>query len=184
MSDVIADVLSGHVTSLRMVTTMDAADIIALRNDPHINGNLSSTRPITLQQQVNWIEANNKRNDNYYWMIVSQDGKVTGTISLYEIADKGAEFGRYICLNPINSVEAELILLDFAFNKIGLERVYCRTVIENTKVWKQHSKLGFIDKGIEDNKDINRTLKVQEIRREQYLGNDYSSFANMLKRFA
>lgn len=177
------NMIHGHVTDLKKVSIDDAPDIINLRNNPQINRYLSSTAEITLDQQVGWMKNNAQKEDNYYWKIVSKDEKTVGTISLYEIKNGRAEFGRYICLNPINAIESEYMLLQFAFNEAGLEQVYCRTVVENTKVWKQHTRFGFEDTGIENNKELNQVLKVQQITRQQFNNYDYSALINIFKRF-
>ncbi|MCS7210752.1 MAG: GNAT family N-acetyltransferase, partial [Chloroherpetonaceae bacterium] len=99
--------IEGLKTNLVEVTEMDAEDIARLRSNPEINRFLSSQKPISVEEQVEWIRQNRKRGDNFYFKITDKQGAFKGTISLYNIKNHEAEFGRFIATNPINAVEAE-----------------------------------------------------------------------------
>ena len=173
----------GRKTNLVEITTDDAADIIRLRNDPKINKNLSSTRTTSVEEQKNWISKNISGNDGVYFKITDLDGQFYGTISLYSVVGNKAEFGRYICENSLLAIEAEYLLLKHGFERMQLDSIYCRTVAENIKVWKQHYKYGFRDTRTEENKETGRVLKVQELTRSAFEKFDYGFIFDLLNNF-
>ena len=171
--------ITGSATLLSEVTIEDSPRICELRNQN--NKYLSSTKQITIVEQEQWITNNVKLNDNYYFKVIELNNmKIVGTISLYDIKDGAAEFGRYICNRTLQAVESELLILKFAFEIISLDRVYCRTVEENKSVWNQHYKYGFKDLKLEyfEKKDV--YLKVQELTKEDYFKFDYSKIRKII----
>jgi hypothetical protein len=94
-----------------------------------------------------------------------------------------AEFGRYISVNSINAIEAEYLLLQFCFNVMHLDFVYCRTADKNIKVWKQHLSFGFKDVGFEYFQEKNLLLRRQALSRAEFLEFDYSKIVSLVSRF-
>ncbi len=175
--------LKGNKTLLFRVKEEDANDIIKLRNNPLISKYLSGDKEITLEDQINWIRNNNTILNDYYWKICNTNNEFCGTISLYNNNDGKAEFGRYICNHPIQAVEAELLVIRFAFQVCSLDEIFCRTVIENVKVWKQHYSFGFKDAGQENFRAKNFILKLQVLTREIFNQFDYSKIDKLIARF-
>lgn len=176
--------VKGIKTNLVEVSEVDSKSIIELRNNPSINRFLSSSKEITIEQQVEWIKRNRLASDSYYFKITDSAGNFFGTISLYSLESNQAEFGRFISKNPIHAVEAEYLIIRFGFEILNLKRIYCRTVIENKTVWNQHYKFGFKD--VQDvvlDQKSGFSLKVQEITKEIYLNFDYSSILRLISRF-
>lgn len=178
--------LIGEATILRQVNLEDALFISQLRSDSKIYKFLSSSSPISVKQQKQWLKNNVGSNDGYYFII--EDRKLlksVGTISIYnlDILEGKAELGRYISLNPINAIEAELLILQFCFNVFQLDTVYCRTADKNQKVWKQHLSFGFKDVGFEDFEGKNLLLRRQAITRMQFKDFDYSKITSLINRF-
>ena len=81
----------------------------------------------------------------YFKIVNKKTGEFCGTIALYDIEHGSAEFGRYICTSPLQSIEAEYLILKFGFDVCFLNNIYCRTVKANSYVWNQHYKYGFKD---------------------------------------
>jgi RimJ/RimL family protein N-acetyltransferase len=181
-----AILIKGDKTGLEEVAAEDAKNICMLRNSPAINKYLSSSEDVSIGQQKAWITQNLRKNDGHYCKIIDlQDNNFCGTASLYNVKNGEAEFGRYICTKPIQAIETELIILKLAFEEMKLRRVYCRTAVENTKVWKQHLRYGFRNAGEESfsNGTKNLTLNVQEITRDIYDSTDYSFISQIIKKF-
>jgi RimJ/RimL family protein N-acetyltransferase len=178
--------LMGEATVLRQVHLDDALFISQLRSEPSVYEFLSSSTSITLNQQKIWLEKYLKLNDGYYFIIENISlGKSVGTISIYDVnkLKGGAEFGRYISLNSINSIEAEYLLLQFCFNVMNLDTIYCRTADENSKVWKQHLSFGFQNDGIEEFKEKKILLRRQVLTKTEFLDFDYSKINSLINRF-
>lgn len=172
--------LSGILTKLVPVNLKDAKFICSLRNNPFNNKFLSSSKKINLNQQIKWLDENFKTKDLYF--IIKNKTNSIGTISLYNLNTVNGEFGRYICLNPLNALESVYLLLKHAFEILNLEYVYCKTVKENEKVWKQHIKFGFEFEGIEFNEGNCKEMIVQRITKEIYSNYDYNWLFDILKK--
>lgn len=178
--------LIGEATILRQVNLEDALFISQLRSDPKVYEFLSSSSPVTLEQQQQWLKKYFDSKDGFYFIIENPlFKKGVGTISIYDlnILKREAEFGRYISVNSINAIEAEYLLLQFCFNVMHLDSVYCRTADENIKVWKQHLSFGFKDVGFENFQEKNLLLKRQAITRSEFLEFDYSKIISLVSRF-
>lgn len=177
--------INGILTALIEIAEQDAADIINLRNNPEINRFLSSQNTTTLEQQIAWIKQNRIKEDNIYFKIIDlKTNTFKGTISLYDIKDGKAEFGRFIATHPIAAIEAEYLLLKFAFEHFGLNEVYCCTVKDNTKVWNQHTKFGFHIIGEDFDERIQSTRVIQNLQNNDYQSFDYENILKTIKRFA
>jgi RimJ/RimL family protein N-acetyltransferase len=177
--------IEGHVTILRTATSADAKDIIGLRNQSRINQYLSSSNSISLEEQINWMNDNAAKRDGFYFKIMDKkSNEFCGTVSIYQISNEmSGEFGRYICTKSIQAIEAELLLLRFAFDVMGLKSIYCRTAELNTKVWKQHYEFGFIDNGTELLEEKQFYLKKQLLTVEAYRKFNYFKIDSLISRF-
>lgn len=174
----------GILTGLKIVDEDDASDICNLRNNPKYNQFLSSSKTITIGCQKEWIRCNRIKKDNVYFKIIElQTNRTVGTISLYNCLDKEAEFGRYICEQTIQAIEAEYLILKFGFDILKLNRIFCKTIENNNHVWKQHYKFGFRDVGVGIEKINNIVFRVQEIRKIDFENFNYDHVISLLKRF-
>ncbi len=180
--------LIGKTTILRSICLEDSDFVSTLRSEPSIYQFLSSDGELTLQQQKDWLfKFLNKSNDFYFIIEDKRTNKRVGTISLYNlnIEERKAEFGRFICLNPVNAIESELMILNLAFKILMYDRVYCRTAEENLKVWNQHYKFGFSDLNFEFLDVIKKLkLRVQEISKDDYYSFDYQSIINLVNNIS
>jgi RimJ/RimL family protein N-acetyltransferase len=177
------ETISGIKTILKAIKISDALDICGLRNNEANNIYLSSQLQINVEQQEEWINEYLSRKDGEYFVIHNLDAKIVGTISLYNASNDSAEFGRYICNNPINAIESEFLLLKYGFESLNLNRIYCKTVFANTKVWNQHTKFGFINRGEELDMRINQNVVIQEISKAEFNTFDYSWIHKLISRF-
>lgn len=178
--------IKGTKTLLQEVAVEDAAAICALRNDERINKYLSTSRQVSLAEQEDWIRMNLARKDGVYFKIIdSTTGEFCGTASIYALSGDGADFGRYISTKALQAIEAEYLALKYAFEEMGLKRIFCRTSVENKKVWKQHLNYGFVDVGEEMLRaaDKELILKIQELSYEKFLATDYSFLQKLIQKF-
>ncbi|MCX6248472.1 MAG: GNAT family N-acetyltransferase [Bacteroidetes bacterium] len=175
--------IRGKHTALIKVQESDAADIINLRNRPEINRFLSSQKEIALDEQIAWIRQNTTKNDGIYFKIVNNNNELKGTVSLYDVDNYKAEFGRYICTNSLNAIEAEYLILKYAFEVVKLGRISCHVVEENTKVCAMHLRFGFTTLGTEFSKTLGRNFVVQEMDRNSFLKTDFTTILSLINKF-
>lgn len=169
------------------MTEEDAADVIKLRNDP-ANNKFLFQKPITVEQQVEWIRNNKNSDKAKNFTVTDIKGEFKGTISIYNIENGRGEFGRYIVTNPVNAIEAEYLLLRVCFEQLGMNAVYCQTNLLNKAVWGQHIKLGFKQTGTKEvvvgtAGEISVTAVIQEITVEDFRNFNYEKIIKLIKMF-
>jgi RimJ/RimL family protein N-acetyltransferase len=176
--------LVGRCAELEPLTVDDAEDVLSLRNDPEYNRHLSHPgTSIRVEDQRLWLKDHCEREDEANFKI-RLDGRFVGTISLYDIADGTAEFGRYLAKNPIASLEAELLLLQFGFEGLRLESIFCKTLEANQKVWRQHESFGFDNRGLVTHPELGVPLVHQVLTLEQYQRRPFGKILELIERFA
>jgi len=134
--------LEGQFIKLRSVLENDAEFILKLRLDCALNKYLNKVDN-DLEKQILWIKEQQKRENDFYFIIERKSGLPIGTISLYNIKELEGEFGRWVSIgNTVENVESVLLLHDFGFYKMNLDLIYSETVKENEKVLNFHKRFG------------------------------------------
>ena len=114
-------IIEGKYVNLRSVEEKDAAFTLSLRQDPQLTKYLPKLE-ITLEQQINWIKKQRTTEGDYYFVIENKEGKSIGVIGVYDVTDKCAETGRIAVIGTsFESIEAQLLSFDFAFDVLNLE---------------------------------------------------------------
>jgi RimJ/RimL family protein N-acetyltransferase len=161
----------GRSFAIRPVDTEDAEFILELRLDADLSRYLNPTSP-SLEHQQEWLQRYLERDGDYYFIIVDKfNGDCQGTIAIYDLSieTNTAEWGRWI-VRPGSTAAIESVLLMYAaaFDVLGLEAVYCRTVAENKRVVSFHASCGL--HMVDDKRTVNlrdRTFNVVEQRLER-----------------
>lgn len=136
--------LRGSRFGLRPVEPDDAAFIVQVRSgNPYIGKGAES-----LQAQMTWLERYFDRANDYYFVVHDLSSHERhGIAAIYHVdqAARSAEWGRWV-LRPgsIAAVESALLVYRCAFEKLSLESVYCRTVLENAQVASFHDSCGLV----------------------------------------
>lgn len=127
--------IAGVRYRLRPIERGDAGLIVSLRGDPERTRFL---HPIDLriEAQEEYLERYFTREGDYYFVIERGEREAEGLIALYNLdaGTRSVEIGRWV-LRPGSPAAVESILLAYrvAFDVLGLEEVFCRTVVENTQ---------------------------------------------------
>ncbi len=173
----------GENITLRPINLDDDSFVAELRSEKKVYQFLSSDSPISKEDQRNWIQSFLVNPSEFYFIIIeNKTNKKKGTISLYNINNQEAEFGRYISLDAVSAIEAELLILKHGFEILNLQKIYCRTADLNTKVWNQHLQFGFEDVGFEEHSTKKIQLRIQEITKLNFLSFDYSKIERLINR--
>ena len=138
-------IMEGYVFRLRPITDNDAAMVIELRSNSELNRFLHAISN-RIEDQLAWLARYYERGGDYYFVIERRtNGMPEGVIALYDIdlATSSGEWGRWI-LRPgsLAAVESAYLIYRTAFELLGLNSVYCRTVIDNGKVVSFHDSCG------------------------------------------
>ncbi len=137
--------LNGFAFGIRPVSLADAAEIVALRTDPRNGRYINETSPKVADQEA-WLQSYFERPNDWYFVIDRlTTGATEGLIGIYDrdCAANTAEWGRWIVRDgSIAALESALLIYRAAFEAIGLDAVYCRTVAENRPVVSFHDSAG------------------------------------------
>jgi RimJ/RimL family protein N-acetyltransferase len=143
--------LVGSLITLQPVAPEHAEALVALRSTPIAQHIFAQTEPPSLGGQQRFYESYLQRANDLYW-VVERHGQIIGANALYDINAAGAEKGRQI-IEPTAArtlpiaLEAELLLLDFAFGTLGLPVVTALVREDNQAVQNFNLRLGFTQSG-------------------------------------
>ncbi len=164
------DIIKGYFISLRSVEENDAEKILKWRTDENISKYLHKTDN-DIKKQREWIKEQRAREGDYYFMIInSKTNEAVGTIGLYNIdrEKNEGEFGRWICFSPLYSLDSAILIYEFGFEILNLQRIITRTVNNNLPVINFHKRFGanFV-RNVKDEKS-EFTFVEYEILRSNY----------------
>ena len=142
--------VSGYAYRLRPVTVGDAQFIIDTRLEDAERNRFIHRISSDVSRQVEWLEANMEREDDYYFVVENLiTGEPEGLIGIYDIKDGVAEWGRWVIRkSSFAAVESVDLIYQAAFEHLGLEVLYCRTLCLNTAVVSLHESIGQKNGGI------------------------------------
>lgn len=148
--------IEGKKVRIRAIEKSDVDEIMKWVNDPEVIDNLLVRYPVSRYQEEKWIEkaldATNQRNKVF--AIETKDGTYLGGIGLHRIdwenrnAEVGIVIGKKDHWNKGYGTDAMMTILDFAFNRMNLHRVYLRVYDFNLRGIKSYEKCGFKREGI------------------------------------
>lgn len=134
--------ISGRYVELRSATEEDAEFTLALRQDP-VLGAFFPKLDITVEQQKQWIKKQETVPDSYFFCVWDKEGNRVGTISIYDIAGDVAESGRIAMRgNAFQSMEAQFLLFQFAFDELKLRNIVGYIFVENKRALRFIQQFG------------------------------------------
>lgn len=176
--------IDGFGYRLRPVNIADAAFIIDSRLEDAERNRFIHTISRDVQEQEKWISAYLQREGDYYFIVENRlTGQSEGLIGIYDVKDGKAEWGRWVIRkDSLAAVESVYLVYKAAFEKIGLEELYCRTVQDNIEVVSFHDSIG--EKTRTVLKDIFEINGKQYSAVEQYANKKifYSEIAPLLEK--
>jgi RimJ/RimL family protein N-acetyltransferase len=178
----------GFMFGLRSVKLSDAESIVRIRSGDPIRSKFLNAIPSDPQIQRTYIRSQRLKEDDYYFRISNLKDEVTeGFIGLYSVSCGSAEWGRWVVApGSISALESVYLILDFGFQKLGLTRVYCNTLSENTSTLSFHDTFGFRRAGeteIVVDHGIVRTAITHEMTKSQW-GSSEPRHRSLIQRLA
>jgi RimJ/RimL family protein N-acetyltransferase len=162
-------VIAGEAFRLRPIDERDAEFVVALRLMAGRSQYLNPISPSIADQQ-RWLADYFKREGDYYFVIERIFGdRPEGLISLYDLSpqDGSAEWGRWIVApSSLSAIESVVLLMDFAFEKMRLRKVYSYTVAENKATNSFHDSCGFRQTGVQVARFKIESRAVDAVRHE------------------
>nr|WP_306448964.1 GNAT family N-acetyltransferase [Odoribacter splanchnicus] len=144
-------IIGKHVI-MRSVECGDAEFILKLRLDESIRKFISPTEN-NVEKQIQWIQEQREREGDYYFLYTDLNGENLGVISVYNVKDGTGETGRQMSFGgSIHNMEAEYLLMCFAFETLKLNKTTSTAYLMNKKAISKARKLGIrLDKIIQVN---------------------------------
>lgn len=160
--------LCGVYTDLRCVTPDDAEATLKMRLDP------SKTRflhPVenNVKKQREWISKQIAREGDYYFLAVSKEGKPIGTLSVYDIAGDVGHSGRLIMFgHALHTFETNLMVYRFAFEYLGLNRIWTDVDEKNVSGVKISDMMGFCLEDAVPDTDLDRMVRYGSLTKDDF----------------
>ena len=162
---------------LRKFGEKDIPNKIKWINDKNNNKHLHYDLPLEYDKTMSWFIKNKDRTDRFD-AVIEADGIPVGLIGLLSIDRKNSKAEYYIVLGERKykgkgiAKLASIQLLEYAFKKIEINKVYLFTEVENKNAQKLFEGVGFKKEGLlkQDIKNKNRLVDryVYGICREDY----------------
>ena len=146
---------------LRPMTEDDAETYVNWRNSESVNKYFIYRGKFTVEGQKRWIKDNLETGKAASMMIclmgeddLSEPGKPIGNVYLLNIdkenskAEYGIMLGDEAARGKGIGTKAAKLMLKFAFEELGLHRVYLRALEENDRAIKSYENAGFVKEGI------------------------------------
>jgi len=139
---------------LRPMSVADAKDFRSYFMDSEVTVFLKRHGDaMTLKAEKEWIKKT-QRDPNKATFSIEVDGELIGNVSLNKISKehKHAEYGIAIGNKKFwgqgHGTEAGKLILDFAFRRLKLHRVYLSCWAFNERGYRSYKRIGFKDEGI------------------------------------
>lgn len=140
--------LEGDRVALRTVEDGDVAAFQRARNEPGIREGLGFTEPRSREGTEDWIDDMDGDDDAV--LAVCRDGTAVGNVTL-SVADRHRAYVNYWLLPEHRgegyATEAVRLVVDHAFDSLGLERVAAWVVAFNDDSRALLERLGFVHEG-------------------------------------
>lgn len=139
--------------SIRKFNEKDINNKIKWINDSDNNKFLHYDLPLEYSKTLNWYN-NNKDNTNRYDAVIEFENIPVGLIGLLNIDKKNLKAEYYIVIGEKQykglgiAKKATLLLLEYAFNELKLNKIYLYTEIDNISAQKLFEKIGMSREGL------------------------------------
>ena len=134
--------IKGDFVTLRSITVDDAEFSYELRKDPRYV-NILGQPAASLDAQIGFIRWQIDEPGDYYFVVYNRKNERIGLIGVYGIHDGQGETGREINTGaPYETMEAQVLLLDFVNEVLGLRVVTSVIYKENKKNISASKKSG------------------------------------------
>ena len=142
--------IEGYSYLLSPVTTEDAQFIVETRLEDTERNKFIHTISPDVSLQVEWINKYYDIPDDYYFLVKNKfTNHKEGLISLYNIKDKKAEWGRWVIKkDSLASVESFYLICRIAFEQLDIDEIFSLTIADNKKVVAFHDSVNAKRTGI------------------------------------
>jgi RimJ/RimL family protein N-acetyltransferase len=140
---------------LTAIEPEDVATIVRWRNQPEVYSGFIEYEPLSTTQQATFLAGVTPTGTRRLWMINARTGPKPGTVPIGTVGimdldwrNRRCEFGP-IFIGELDyrgqglATEAEILVLDYCFNHLGLHKVIAHVTESNAEVIPFHESAGF-----------------------------------------
>jgi UDP-4-amino-4,6-dideoxy-N-acetyl-beta-L-altrosamine N-acetyltransferase len=139
---------------LREICSLDPRSqwrIREIRNEPSIRKFMYTDHEIQIDEHQNWLDRLKVDKCRIAFAVVDDSVGPIGMVSVNELdwRHRKADWAFYLTATERGGLGAalELTLLDFVFERLGLEKLNCEVIEGNDAVIRLHAKFGFEEEG-------------------------------------
>ena len=140
---------------MRAIESDDIPLLARWKNDPEIVSYFYEYVPIPIRTQEEWFERQRLDKSELNLIAETHNGAPIGTGSLMYIdfRNRTAEMGRVLIgakpkRNSGLGIEIAVLLCEYAFDQLNLNKVYGDTFATNTRAVRMYASLGFSKEGV------------------------------------
>jgi RimJ/RimL family protein N-acetyltransferase len=144
-------IIKGEQIYLRPITVEDTDMAVKWRNEKVVVDNFIYRKPVTREDHLNWLENKVFKGLVHQFIIcMNTDDFPVGSIYLqnFEEDNNKAEWGIYIgeekAYGKGVGTEAARLLLEYAFNDLGIHKVISRVLAKNKASIRMNEKAGYV----------------------------------------
>lgn len=144
-------VISGKKITLRPIEYSDTENIVRWRNKDYVRKNFVFQQLFTNEIHENWMKNKVDTGEVVQFIISSAEtSKAVGSVYLRDIdtVNKKAEYGIFIgeeeALGKGFGSEAAAMAVNYAFEELGLHKVFLRVFAHNERAIKSYKNAGFV----------------------------------------
>jgi RimJ/RimL family protein N-acetyltransferase len=141
--------IQGQKVTLRDMEKADVAHKVKWFNDPDVNKTLLVEEKLELYKSLEWFERTRNDDSRRDFVIETKEGKPIGIIALVHINTVHGTAEIYIVIGEKDfwgkgvMLEAESLLIDWAFNSLKLEKIWADALTDNIASVITMKKIGF-----------------------------------------
>lgn len=142
--------IEGTKVNLRSITETDTDLILKWRNSERVSDNFIFSEKLTAEMHKKWLEEKVKKHLVEQFIIIEKkSGKPIGSVYFRDIdqTKKEAEYGIFIgedcALGKGYGNETAKLALEYAFEKMKLNRIFLRVFADNEAAIKSYENAGF-----------------------------------------
>lgn len=134
----------GRYVELKSITMEDAQFSLDIRQDPEFNKYLPRINN-TLGQQIEWINIQRKKRDDYFFIVWDKNEIPIGTIGVFDIFNNPPKVGRLALKgNVLQNIEAAMLAYHFGLYDLQLPQLWGFIYVDNIRAIRFAEQFGGI----------------------------------------
>lgn len=159
------ETITGLTVYMRSVVPDDAQATFYMRSDASKTKYMHAVSG-TVEDQRNYIIGQQNKPGDYLFTVFDYSNKIIGMRGIYNVTEESCDSGRTIGYgDAFQNMEAIILGLDFAFDTLGVKKVYMDAAADNKSV-----------------RGIQIQLGAKEYKRGYIEGFDYENVSSVLEK--